>query len=133
MILLFCMSEQNKLDSQRHSLAHLLAAAVMEIWPDTLRTIGPAIDNGFYYDFEFSSPISDNDLTKIEKKMRSLLPNWKEFSHQEVSAPEARELFKNNPYKLELINDIVSGKLGGSSSKSDLEEEPPSKITLYCC
>ena len=107
MILLFCMSEQNKLDSQRHSLAHLLAAAVMEIWPDTLRTIGPAIDNGFYYDFEFSSPISDKDLPKIEKKMKEILKSWTEFKGEEKTEAEAKEHNKDNPYKLELIEEIA--------------------------
>jgi len=101
------MSEQNKLDSQRHSLAHLLAAAVMEIWPDTLRTIGPAIDNGFYYDFEFSSPISDKDLPKIEKKMKEILKNWTEFKGEEKTEAEAKEHNKDNPYKLELIEEIA--------------------------
>ena len=96
------------LDSIRHTLAHLLASAVLEIWPDAKRTIGPAIDNGFYYDFEFSSPISDSDLPKIEAKMKQILPSWNEFSHREVTEKEAREFFKDNPYKLELIDEIIS-------------------------
>src|SRR3990167_2101452 len=62
------MTDTDQLGNLRHSLAHLLAAAVMELYPDTKRTIGPAIDNGFYYDFDFSSPISDKDLPKIEKQ-----------------------------------------------------------------
>ncbi|MDQ3014384.1 MAG: threonine--tRNA ligase [bacterium] len=96
------------LEHLRHSLAHLLAAAVLELWPDTKNTIGPAVDNGFYYDFEFSTPISDKDFPKIEKAMRKLLPHWKSFERIEVSADEAREKFKDNPYKLELIEDIVA-------------------------
>lgn len=94
------------IENARHTLAHLLGAAVLELYPDTKLTIGPAIDNGFYYDFEFSSPFSDTELPKIEKKMRSLLPSWKEFSHREVSKSEALEIYKNNPYKTELINGI---------------------------
>ena len=60
------MSDQNQgyLEKLRHSAAHLLAAAVMELWPDTKRTIGPAIENGFYFDFEFSQPISEADFPK---------------------------------------------------------------------
>ncbi len=92
----------------RHSLAHLLAAAVLELFPDTKNTIGPAIENGFYYDFEFSSPLHDDDLPKIEAKMKEILPSWKEFSAQEVSEKEAKEHFEGNPYKLELIDEIVS-------------------------
>ena len=64
------MSE--KLAHIRHSLAHLLAAAVMDLYPDTKRTIGPAIDDGFYFDFEFSKPITEDDLGKIEKKMKKI-------------------------------------------------------------
>ncbi len=96
------------LDNKRHSLAHLLAAAVLELYPDTKNTIGPAIDNGFYYDFEFSSPKSDDDLKEIEVRMKKILPKWKGFQKKEVSTDEAREYFKNNPYKLELIEEIVS-------------------------
>ena len=67
------METNDKLHNLRHSLAHLLAAAVLEMYPDTKNTIGPSIDDGFYYDFEFSSPVSDKDLPKIEKKMREIL------------------------------------------------------------
>lgn len=96
----------NQLDHLRHSLAHLLAAAVLELYPDTKRAIGPAIDNGFYYDLDFSKPISDEDLPKIEEKMREILKTWTTFSHREVSADEARKIFKDNPYKLELIDEF---------------------------
>ncbi len=99
---------ENNLDPLRHSLAHLLAAAVLEIYPGTKNTIGPAVDNGFYYDFEFTTPISEKDFTKIEQKMRELLKTWKSFEHKEVSETEAREYFKDNPYKLDLIGEIVS-------------------------
>ncbi len=112
------MENNQKLESLRHSLAHLLAAAVLELYPGTKNTIGPAIDTGFYYDFEFPTPLSQDDLPKIEEKMREILKTWKEFSHKEVSAEEAREFFKGNPYKLELIDEII-GK--------------GEKITLYTC
>ncbi len=95
------------LEHLRHSLAHLLAAAVLELWPDTKNTIGPAIDNGFYYDFEFTNPISDKDFPKIEKVMKKLLPHWKSFERIEVTPEEAKEKFKDNPYKLELIDEII--------------------------
>lgn len=99
---------QDNLQNKRHSLAHLLAAAVLRIWPDAKNTLGPAIDNGFYYDFEFSAPISDKDFPKIEKKMRETLKDWKTFDEKEISVEEARELFKDNPYKIELINEIAA-------------------------
>ena len=95
------------LHNYRHSLAHLLAAAVLDIYPETKPTIGPAIENGFYYDFD-SLEISENDLPKIEKKMRELLKNWKEFSHEEVTEKDAKKRYSKNPYKLELISEIAS-------------------------
>ncbi len=93
----------------RHSFAHLLAAAVQELYPGTKNTIGPAIDNGFYYDFEFPADNipSDKELKDIEKRMRKILPSWKSFEHKEVSEKEAKEFFAQNPYKLELIDEIV--------------------------
>ena len=94
----------------RHSFAHLLAAAVGELYPDAKNTIGPAIDNGFYYDFEFreGKAPSDKDLKDIEKRMRKILPTWKGFEKIAVTADEAKKRFAENPYKIELINEIVS-------------------------
>jgi len=97
---------QEQLEHKRHSLAHLLAAAVLKLWPDTKRTIGPAIENGFYYDFEFSSPITEAHLPKIEKEMKRILQTWKTFERQEVSATEAKKIFSDNEYKLELIEEF---------------------------
>ncbi|MCR4334309.1 MAG: threonine--tRNA ligase [Patescibacteria group bacterium] len=105
----------DKLHNIRHSLAHLLGASVLELWPEAKNTIGPAVDNGFYYDFDDIN-LSESELPKIEKKMKEILKKWNGFSHQEVSEKEAKEHFKNNPYKLELIEEIVKSK---------------QKITLY--
>ena len=102
------MNNDEKLQHLRHSAAHLLAAAVLRLWPDTKLTIGPAIENGFYYDFDFAQPISEQDLEKIEKMMAKTLPDWHEFTHREVSVDEAKEFYKDNPYKQELIDDIVA-------------------------
>ncbi|HXV27221.1 MAG TPA: threonine--tRNA ligase [Candidatus Paceibacterota bacterium] len=96
------------LEHLRHSLAHLLAAAVTKLWPDAKPTIGPAIEHGFYYDFAFPSPISEADLARIEDEMRKLLPSWESFAHREVTADEARKLYKGNPFKLELVNELES-------------------------
>lgn len=98
--------QSEELQHLRHSLAHLLAAAVLELHPDAKRTIGPAIDDGFYYDFAFTSPVSEDELPKIEAKMRELLPTFTEFARKEVSADEAREVFADNKYKTELINEF---------------------------
>ncbi len=94
------------LEKLRHSLAHLLAGAVLKLHPDTKLTLGPAIEDGFYYDFEFSSPISEHDLPKIEKEMKKLLPTWETFEHFEVTPEEAKKIFADNPYKIELIEEI---------------------------
>jgi len=98
---------KDQLASLRHSAAHLLAAAVMEIWPDTLRTIGPAIDDGFYYDFEFKNPISEKEFIRIEQKMKELVKTWDSFEKVEVSKEQAEKDYAGNQYKLELINEIV--------------------------
>lgn len=99
--------DKNELNLLRHSCAHLLAAAVLELWPNTKLTIGPSIENGFYYDFQFSTPITEDDLSKIEKEMRRILPAWHSFSHREASQEEAKKIYKDNPFKLELIDEIV--------------------------
>src|SRR3989339_1401675 len=82
------MAKEN-LDKVRHSLAHLLASAVLDLYPDTLVTLGPAIDTGFYYDFEFKSPVSEKDFEKIERKMREHAKSWKGFEKIDVSFEEA--------------------------------------------
>jgi threonyl-tRNA synthetase len=98
-----------ELDNLRHSAAHLLAAAALKMYPGTKITIGPAIDNGFYYDFEFpdGTDVSDKDFPRIEKNMRELVKSWKGFEKIDGTPEEAREMFKDNPYKLELIEEIL--------------------------
>lgn len=98
---------QENLSNKRHSLAHLLAAAVMQLYPDSKRTIGPAIDDGFYFDFEFSKPIIESDLEKIEAKMREILPTWSTFERSELTADEAKAEYPGNQYKHELIDEFT--------------------------
>jgi threonyl-tRNA synthetase len=98
--------QQENIEHIRHSLAHLLAAAVLKHFPDTNPTLGPAIENGFYYDFEFQNPLKESDLEKIENTMRELLPTWSTFTCEEVSYEKAKEVFAGNKYKLELIEEI---------------------------
>lgn len=98
----------DNLSKKRHTLAHLLAEAVLIDHPDAFLTLGPSIDNGFYYDIDFrDEKISDEHLQKIENKMRNNLSKWTEFSHKEVTIEEAKEIFKGNPYKTELIEEIA--------------------------
>jgi len=98
--------EQENIYKVRHSLSHLLAGAVLSFYPEVKLAIGPAIDTGFYYDFEFTTPIGDKDLGKIEQKMRESLKKWSTFEKKEITTAEAKEMFVNQPYKLELIADI---------------------------
>ena len=99
---------EKHLEHKRHTLAHLLALAVRRDFPHALPTIGPAIDNGFYYDFDFTggNAPTEADLKQIEKNMRKALSSWKTFSHRTVSPQEAREVFANNQYKIELIDEL---------------------------
>src|SRR3989344_1947766 len=115
--------KKDNLDNLRHSAAHLLAAAILELYPDTKLTIGPAIESGFYYDFDFSKSISEGDFAKIENKMGELKKGWDKFTHREVSEKEAKEIYKNNPYKLELIEEIVEkGELITLYKSGDFED-----------
>jgi threonyl-tRNA synthetase len=95
----------------RHSTAHLLAAAVMELYPDAKYGIGPAVQDGFYYDFEFSKPISESDLGAIESRMRRIVNEDRPFVHDTLSREEATAEFRKRgqDYKLELIADKVEG------------------------
>jgi threonyl-tRNA synthetase len=99
---------EKHLEHKRHTLAHLLALAVRRDFPHALPTIGPAIENGFYYDFDFTGGTAptDEDLKRIEKNMRKALSSWKSFSHRTVSPEEARKVFANNQYKVELIDEL---------------------------
>lgn len=106
------MKDGKNLDNLRHSCAHLLAAAVIELWPKSKLTLGPAIEDGFYYDIDFGDiKVSEVDLPVIEKKMGDVLlrwgNGWKGFQKEEIEPNDAKKLFKNNEYKLELIDEIV--------------------------
>src|SRR5258708_15737995 len=91
----------------RHSAAHLLAAAVLELYPHTKQAIGPAIENGFYYDFDFGDvKISEKDFPRIEQKMHELVKGWNAFERIEVTENQALDEFRDNHYKKELIQEF---------------------------
>jgi threonyl-tRNA synthetase len=104
-------NKEENLNNLRHSTAHLLAAAVQSLYPGAKRAIGPSIETGFYYDFDFPEgvKISEEDLPKIEDKMGEVLKTWNSMEGREVTADEAKELFKDEPYKLELIEEFSQG------------------------
>lgn len=98
------------LNALRHTCAHLLAASVLELYPETKNAIGPAIENGFYQDFDFGDvKISEDDLKLIENKMGEKLKTWDNFEFKEVSADQAKKDFAKNSYKLELIAEFAEG------------------------
>jgi len=108
-IMEYMADQDNKLDNIRHSLAHLLAMAVLEYDPDVKLAIGPTIENGFYYDFEFSkdkTPDPEN-LPIFKAKMQKLISENLDFKHIETNEKDARKRFKDQPYKLELIDEFV--------------------------
>ncbi len=92
-----------KIETIRHSLAHVLAAAVQELYPGTKFGIGPAIENGFYYDFNLPSPLSLEDLNKIEKKMKEIIKKNLKFEKKNITLAQAKKIFKDQKYKLEVI------------------------------
>ena len=94
----------------RHSLAHVLAQAVVERFPDAKPTIGPPVENGFYYDFDLDATPTDADLNQITDRMRQIIKGKHAFQVREITAAEGRELFKDNPYKLELIDGLTKGQ-----------------------
>jgi len=101
----------NDLNNLRHSTSHLLASAVMDLFPSAKPAIGPPIENGFYYDFDFGNiKISESDFIKIEDKMHQIKNEWKEFKKYKLSNEEAKKEFSNNSYKLELIDEIIRDK-----------------------
>ena len=99
--------KHERLNNIRHTLAHLTAAAVRELWPGSKNAIGPAIEDGFYQDFEVAGTITKQDLPKIEKKIRQLIPRWTHFEKKEVSKEEALKAFAWNKYKTELIEEFA--------------------------
>jgi threonyl-tRNA synthetase len=100
-----------KIETIRHSLAHILAFAVQELYPGTKFGIGPAIENGFYYDFDLKKPLTPEDLPKIEKKMKEIIKKEVPFKKKIVSKKEAQKIFESQPYKLELINEMTEKKV----------------------
>lgn len=125
-------NKQQKIEVIRHSLAHIMAAAVQELFPGTKFGIGPVIENGFYYDFDLKKSLTTDDLPKIEQKMRELIKQNITFKQSLVSKNKAKEIFKNQLYKLELIGEVKENKVSiyESGKFLDLCRGPHVKSTL---
>src|SRR6185503_11820645 len=107
------MDYSRDIDKLRHSCSHIMAQAVKELWPEVKVTIGPAIDNGFYYDFDKKEPFSDEDLAKITKKMRQIIERKPAFTQSLMDRKEAMKMFADmgETYKVELIQGIPDDKV----------------------
>ena len=127
------MAKDNYLGSElwkiRHSTAHVMAQAVRDIFPEGTAkiAIGPPIADGFYYDFDLPRALTPEDLEEIEKRMRKTLSENHKFVRRELSAEEARDIFKDQPYKLDLIEGLEAG--GFDEYGEPLEEE--TVISIY--
>src|SRR4030042_2547418 len=97
--------KDKKLEVMRHSAAHVMAEPVLSIFPDTKFGIGPAIENGFYYDFELPRSLTPDDLSVIEAKMSEIVSSNSAFTREEATKEEARRIFAGQPYKLEVIDE----------------------------
>jgi threonyl-tRNA synthetase len=103
------MEQENRLERIRHSSAHIMAQAVLEIFPQGKIAIGPPIEDGFYYDFDLPRNLTPEDLSAIEKRMRAVIREDHPFERRELSAVEARQIFQDQPYKQELIDGLEKG------------------------
>ena len=119
--------EDSQLYKIRHSAAHVMAQAVLEMFPDGKVTIGPPVENGFYYDFDLPRNLTPEDLALIEKRMRQIVQGKHEFRKTVVSAEEAKKIFADQPYKLELIEGLEKGGL--DEYGNPLNEKP--EISIY--
>ena len=100
------MAQSERLSKIRHSMAHVMAEAVLQMIPEAKIAIGPAIDDGFYYDFDLPRALNPSDLVDIEQRMKAIIADQHRFERRVLSHTEARELFRDQPYKLELIEEL---------------------------
>ena len=101
--------EESELYRIRHSSAHVMAEAVLSFFPEAKVAIGPPIEDGFYYDFDLPRPLTPEDLEVLEKRMREIIAGKYLFDRKVISAKKAREMFADQPYKIELIEGLEAG------------------------
>ncbi|MEK7570611.1 MAG: threonine--tRNA ligase [Patescibacteria group bacterium] len=121
----------NQLHNLRHSLAHLLAASVLELMPDAKLGVGPTIEHGFYYDFLLSRPLTPQDLPKLEKFMRKRIGQNLGFEREELSEAQAKEKFAKQQFKLELIHDLVTKGTTVFDELQNTSSQPSATISAY--
>jgi threonyl-tRNA synthetase len=115
----------------RHSTAHVLAQAVLDLFPEATFGIGPPVEDGFYYDFELSggATFTTDDLDRIDARMREIIDEGQPFVRDEIPAAEAREIFARHPYKLQIIDDASTDPMSGTGDRGEVRtyENPPAK------
>lgn len=116
------------LQAMRHSAAHVMAEAVKQLFPEAKFGIGPAIENGFYYDFDLPRSLTPDDLAAIEARMKEIIKADLPFQYREVSPEEARRIFADQPYKLELIEGILAGREGANGEAA---QEAAPVLSIY--
>ena len=124
-------TQENRLERVRHSASHVMAEAVQSMFPDAKFGIGPSIEDGFYYDFDLPRSLTPEDLPQLEALMRRVIEADVPFIEEQVDKEEARRIFADQPYKLELIDDIDEDRLGvyRQGSFTDLCRGPHVKST----
>src|SRR5215207_4200629 len=120
--------EESQLYRIRHSAAHIMAEAMLERFPNAHIAIGPPIEDGFYYDFELPRAVTEEDLQWVENRMKEIIRGKHEFKMREVTPQEALNEFKDQPYKVELINDLMNGRVDENGAEI---AKPAERLTFY--
>ena len=126
--------EESDLYKLRHSASHVMAQAVLEKFPEGKIAIGPPIEDGFYYDFDLSRPLTPEDLEEIEARMREIIADEHDFVYQEIDGEEARQIFADQDYKLELIDGILSAGMDEAARQERPGGQPVGeapKLSIY--
>ena len=118
----------DKLHAIRHSAAHIMAQAVMDLFPGTKFGFGPAIEDGFYYDFELPRPITPDDLPAIEARMKEIIAGKHPFHHTELTIAQARQQFAAQPFKLDQVEALARGEMG---EHGEADAKPASTVSIY--
>jgi threonyl-tRNA synthetase len=119
---------EDKLYRLRHSTAHVMAEAVLELFPEGKLAFGPPIENGFYYDFDLPRPLTPEDLEEIEKRMKEIIQGDYRFEHRDVDVAEAKRMFADQPYKIDQIDKLASGQ---EDEHGESGAEPVDSLSIY--
>ena len=122
------MSHEDNLRALRHSTAHIMASAVLELFPGAKLGFGPAIEDGFYYDFELPRPLAPEDLPAIETRMKAIIGGKQPFVHHEIAIDAARKQFGDQPFKLDQVEALARGEMG---EHGEAAAQPATSVSTY--